>query len=103
MTPSPPPPSPVAAPALPPPAPAAPAPYYQRLGDEGLARISYPWRRLGYQLSFQPGRAGLLGGTNCAGHEITIYVRPSQTVGEVAFVTAFEIAHAVDCTYLTPS
>jgi hypothetical protein len=97
----PPPPPPVVVPAPPPPA--APAPYYQRIGDEGLARISYPWRRLGYQLSFAPGRAGLLGGTSCAGHDIIIYVRPSQTVGEVAFVTAFEIAHAVDCTYLTPS
>lgn len=103
VTPSPPPPPvpvPAERPSAPPPSPAV-GPYYQQLGAAGLARIGYPWRRLGYALAFEPGRPGLLGMTSCAGRRITVYVRPSEPVAEVAFVTAFEMAHAVDCTSMT--
>lgn len=83
-------------------APAIDAPYYQQLGGDALARIDYPWRRLGYGLAFEPARPGLLGTTSCAGRQMVIYVYPSESVAEVAFVTAFEIGHAVDCSILTP-
>lgn len=71
------------------------------VGNEALTLIGFPWTRLGYSLSFTGPTSGLLGLTTCATHSITIYVRPTQTVGQVAFVTAYEIAHAVDCTYNT--
>jgi len=30
-------------------------------------------------------------------HEIFVYVRPTQTIRQIAFVTAFELGHAIDC------
>ena len=38
---------------------------------------------------------------DCGAHAVTIYVRSYQTVRQVAFVTAFELGHAVDCSTMT--
>jgi hypothetical protein len=94
-------PTPSAAPATAAPA-AAPAPAAEPTTPEGkgqaaLRLISYPWQKLGYSVSYTGENAGLLGKANCGTHQITIYVRSSQTVRQVAFVTAFELGHAVDC------
>jgi hypothetical protein len=71
------------------------------MGAAALARLRYPVSALGYQITFVAGRSGLLGKTNCSTHVVTVYVRPYQTVEQVAFVTAFELAHAVDCGHMT--
>ena len=84
-------------------APVAPAVSPGVIGAQALARISYPWARLGYQLAFHGPKDGFLGLTNCSTHHIDIYVTPDQTVAQVTFVTSFEIAHAVDCTYTSPA
>ena len=63
----------------------------------GIVSAAYPWQRLGYSVTYTGENPGLLGKANCSTHQITIYVRSSQTVRQVAFVTAFELGHAVDC------
>ena len=88
------PPPPAPAPAAAPPA-AATTP--EEKGARALELIDYPWQRLGYSVTYAGPRAGLLGKANCETHQITVFVRPSQTVRQVAFVTAFELGHAVDC------
>jgi hypothetical protein len=71
------------------------------VGAKALARITYPWASLGYQLAYHGPRDGFFGLTDCTSRHIDIYVMPDQTVTQVQFVTAFEIAHAVDCTRLS--
>jgi hypothetical protein len=80
-----------------PPAPTTPA----AKGAAALARINYPWQRLGYSVQYEGPNSGLLGKANCGTKQITVYVRPSQSVTDVAFVTAFELGHAVDCGFMT--
>lgn len=90
-------PAPPAAPAAPAPV-AAPSPSTpEEKGARALELIDYPWQRLGYSVTFAGPKAGLLGKANCDTHQITVFVRPAQTVRQVAFVTAFELGHAVDC------
>ncbi|MEA3056918.1 MAG: hypothetical protein QOD30_2350 [Actinomycetota bacterium] len=96
-------PTPSAAPATaapaeaPAPAPAAEPTTPEGKGQAALDLISYPWQKLGYSVTYTGENPGLLGKANCSTHQITIYVRSSQTVRQVAFVTAFELGHAVDC------
>jgi hypothetical protein len=70
------------------------------IGTQALALISYPWAKLGYTLTFHGPKAGFFGLTDCHTHNIDIYVTPSQTVVQVAYITAFEIGHAIDCAHL---
>ncbi|HLG92719.1 MAG TPA: hypothetical protein VKY15_07040 [Acidimicrobiales bacterium] len=70
-------------------------------GSAALALIRYPWDKLGYQVAFLGPRAGFKGMTWCQQHRIEVYVSPGEPLGLVAFVTAYELAHAVDCTYMT--
>jgi hypothetical protein len=70
------------------------------IGNQALALISYPWTKLGYTLTFHGPKAGVFGLTDCHTHNIDIYVTASQTVAQVAYITAFEIGHAVDCAHL---
>jgi hypothetical protein len=78
---------------------AAPASPEQR-GAEALQRIDYPWQHLGFSITFAGPNEGLLGKADCNTDRIFIYVRPSQTVQQLAFVTAFELGHAVDCNFM---
>ena len=113
LAPSPPPAPPTTAAPRPAPAPvrattaAAPAPAPaatpQSTGEAALARLDYPWQRLGYQVIFQGSNSGLLGKTDCGAKQVFIYVRPTQSVTQVAFVTAFELGHAVDCGTMSDS
>lgn len=70
-------------------------------GQAALARIAYPWRDLGFEVVFRPGRRGYLGTTFVADRRIEVYVRTCQTVASVANVTGHELGHAVDVTYNT--
>ena len=84
------------------PAPAAPAVFDpQAEGQAALARIHYPYQRLGYAIAFHGPLTGFLGLTDCSSHHVDVYIRPSETADQVAFVTAFELAHAVDCGFNT--
>jgi hypothetical protein len=69
-------------------------------GAEALDRIDYPWQHLGFSITFEGPNDGLLGKADCNTDRIFIYVRPTQTVQQVAFVTAFELGHAVDCNFM---
>lgn len=78
----------------------------QRLGDTrsvttasaalGLVRVD--WRALlpGWQIRFLPGRAGLRGATFPDSDLIEVYVRSSDSPGELAHVVAHELGHAID-------
>jgi hypothetical protein len=91
-----------AAPA-PPPAP-EPAPALspvEQTGAAALELLDYPWEKLGYQVHFEGSTSGLLGKADCNTREIWVYVRPTQTIQQVAFVAAFELGHAIDCGTMT--
>ncbi|HZT65293.1 MAG TPA: hypothetical protein VFA11_05845 [Acidimicrobiales bacterium] len=94
-----------APPAPPAPAPAAPPPPStpDGMGAAALARIHYPFQRLGYSIAFHGTLQGYLGLTDCTNHHIDVYVRPSESLDQVTFVTAFEMAHAVDCSFTSDS
>ena len=64
--------------------------------------IRYPWTKLGYPIAFHGPKAGFLGLTDCRTHHIDIYVAKGQSVAQVAYVTAFEIGHAIDCSNQVP-
>jgi hypothetical protein len=78
---------------------AAPGSAPSVIGAQALAMITYPWAQLGYQLAFHGPKTGFLGITDCTTRHIDIYVTATQTVKQVEFVTAFEMAHAVDCVH----
>lgn len=71
----------------------------QRWGQAALARISYPWRQLGYSVVFLPGEPGLLGKTIPSSHTIQIFVRQGETFDRMSHALAHELGHAVDLTY----
>ncbi len=101
--PSPPTPAPTSSSPVDPSQPAPPGLSPQEVGALALNRLDYPYQRLGYDIAFLPPRSGFLGMTYCATHRIEVYVGQDEPVGLVSFVTAFEIAHAVDCTFNTPA
>src|SRR5438309_2307783 len=72
------------------------------LVSEALARISYPWRQLGYRIVFMGPEPGMWGRTSQRSlSTIEIYVRPDESVDMLAHVVAHEIGHAVDLVYGT--
>ena len=65
-----------------------------------MARISYPWRQLGYRIVFMGPEPTLWGRTSQRSMSmIEIYVRPDESVDMLAHVIAHEIGHAVDLVY----
>jgi hypothetical protein len=80
-------------------APAGAAAERERVGQAALAMIDYDWQALGWEIAFLPERDGFLGLALGPQRRIEIFVRPSQSVDDVAHVVAHEIGHAVDLTY----
>jgi len=72
------------------------------LPSQVLARISYPWqtRLPGWRIEFVGARAGYRGSTFPNDRLMQIYVRPDESLDELAHVTAHEMGHAVDVTFL---
>jgi hypothetical protein len=65
-----------------------------------MARITYPWRQLGYRIVFRGPQPGIEGRTSPRSMAtIEIYVRPDESVDNLAHVIAHEIGHAVDLVY----
>ncbi|HVE63033.1 MAG TPA: hypothetical protein VNB94_04455 [Mycobacteriales bacterium] len=73
--------------------------WQQRWGAQALALITYPWRDLGWQISFHPARRGVLALAFRNGRRITVFVRANQSIPHLAFTVAHEIGHAVDFTH----
>ena len=63
---------------------------------QSLAGVYYPWRSLGYTITFlgqpRPQRAI----TDNTARTITVYLRPGQTAALTAKIVAYEIGHVVD-------
>jgi hypothetical protein len=70
--------------------------WQERMGAAALARLDYPWQRLGFRVEFLPGRSGYLGMTFPERRVIEMYVRDSESVDELARNTGHELGHALD-------
>ena len=73
--------------------------YPNQVGAQALELIDYPWRDLGWEIVFLPGRPGYLGLAIGEERRIEIFVRPDHDVNEVAHTLAHELGHAVDITW----
>lgn len=70
-------------------------------GRAALAALPFDVRRIGFRVSFEPGRAGLLGETAIGARQIRLYVRPDESVGQITRVLAHEEGHALDLVAMT--
>lgn len=95
--PPPPPPPPVTQPPAPQPPP-APAMTAEERGRAALAKISYPWQQLGYDVVFMGPRSGVRAMIRGQERRIEVYIRPGDSIDLIAFDIAHEIGHAVDFT-----
>jgi hypothetical protein len=75
----------------------------QRWGEAALARMSYPWAKVGYTINFLGAMPGKYGRTVPSGHRIDIYVRPDESFELLRHVVAHELGHAIDMSYNDPS
>jgi hypothetical protein len=79
---------------------AAPATYtVEERGAQALARINYPWQRLGYTISFEAGHDTYLGLTESSPRVIHIYVRAGESLDTLARTIGHELGHALDFSY----
>ncbi|MFW2383103.1 MAG: hypothetical protein ACN4GZ_15220 [Acidimicrobiales bacterium] len=77
-----------------------PPPTPRQRGERALASFSYDWRNglPGWEISFHPGREGVLGYTFVQEKRIEIYVRDQMSDPLLAHVVAHEVGHAIDVT-----
>lgn len=70
----------------------------RRRGEVALSLLEFDWqnRLPGWELSFHPGRDGVLGYTFVQEKRIEIYVRAPMTDTLLAHVIAHELGHAID-------
>ncbi len=75
-----------------------PPPTARDRGEAALDSFSYEWRSglPGWEISFHPGRKGVLGYTFVQERKIEIYVRDDMSDPLLAHVIAHEIGHAID-------
>ncbi len=75
-----------------------PPPSARDRGEAALAGYSYNWQAglPGWEVSFHPGRKGVLGYTFVQEKKIEIYVRTEMSDPLLAHVIAHEIGHAID-------
>ena len=69
-------------------------------GERALASYSYNWQAglPGWEISFHPGRQGVLGYTFVQEQRIEVYVRSAMSDALLAHVVAHELGHAIDVT-----
>ncbi len=69
-------------------------------GEQALASYSYNWQAglPGWEISFHPGRQGVLGYTFVQEQRIEVYVRSAMSDALLAHVVAHELGHAIDVT-----
>ena len=67
--------------------------------------VNFDWEAVlpGWQVRFEPGRAGLRGLTSFEARTIAVYVRGDLTAAQQAFDLGHELGHAVDVDRLTDS
>lgn len=75
--------------------------WIERQGQAALAHISYPWRDLGFTVSFASARSGLRAVTYTRERRIVVFVRRGEPVAQTAFDLAHELGHAFDLTHGT--
>ena len=65
--------------------------------------VNFDWEAVlpGWQVRFEPGRAGLRGLTSFDARTVTVYVRGDLTAAQQAFDLGHELGHAVDADRLT--
>lgn len=68
----------------------------QERGEQALTLIDYPWQKLGYTVSFEPGRETYLGLTDSGARIIHIYVRADESRDTLARTIGHEMGHALD-------
>jgi hypothetical protein len=68
----------------------------QRMGEQALGRVDFPWEPLGFTVKFLPAQDGLKAGTYPDIKRIEVYVRRGLKISELAFDVAHEIGHAYD-------
>jgi hypothetical protein len=74
-----------------------PSPDLEKRAWAALDALDYPWRELGYDIRFeQHSGGGLLGVTDPASKQITVFVRNDQSDQSLRVTVAHEIAHALD-------
>lgn len=75
-----------------------PPPSPRQRGEEALASFNYDWRNglPGWEISFHPGRQGVLGYTFVQEKRIEIYVRKEMSQSLLGHVIAHEVGHAID-------
>lgn len=71
----------------------------QRKGEQALALIDYPWRTTTFDIVFLPAKPGYRALLIARSRRIEVYVRPADSVRELAYVIAHEIGHAVDLAF----
>ena len=75
-----------------------PPPSIRDRGETALASYTYDWQAglSGWEISFHPGRKGILGYTFVQEKKIEVYVRSEMSDSLLAHVIAHEIGHAID-------
>ena len=68
----------------------------QRIGAAAMALVSFDPARVGYAVTFAPGRVGLRAQTDRSARAITVYLRDGDAPHVVAHDVAHELGHAFD-------
>lgn len=67
--------------------------------ERALERIRFPWRDLGFQVSFMGRRPGFRALTLVEENRIEVYLKSEEGPDQVAFDLAHEFGHVVDLKY----
>ncbi len=75
-----------------------PPPTVRERGEQALESFAYDWQNglPGWEISFHPGRTGVLGYTFVQEKRIEVYVRADMSDPLLAHVIAHEMGHAID-------
>jgi hypothetical protein len=71
----------------------------RRQGEAALALVRYPWKQLGYSVTFKPAVEGYIALNYPDRRHIDVFVRREQPLLDLAHVIAHELGHAYDQNY----